>query len=702
LDQGHFPPDRLVDAPPLSGMRGPPKYVRCLLPIWGDRYVRQFLDVGLPTWVAEGNLPALARTLPTNFVLLTTKEDEGVIQRHPMFERLKTLCPVVIHRIDHLITNFGHSTTITLAYAEAVRSVGLQMLDTCFFFLVSDYIVADRSFSNVLKKMKGGCSGVQVGNFQVVQEDATPWLSAKRDSVSGVISFSSRELMGWGLSHLHPATVANIVNDPSDHNDHTNRLFWRVDDLTLIGRFYLMHMICVRPERIDFVVGSSCDYSFIPEMCPSDNVAIIDDSDEYLVVEMQPRAHEAAMLRAGPQTIARVARTLSKWTTARHRKNAETTVVFHAGEIQSNLQDAEEEASRFIASVRDRLGPPNPFRNHPYWMGAIASFKEAMGLGLTRREMRRVLGLEHPDFNRGRFGAWLSAALYFGFFGKRLKLRSWHPRWPDHELVLKSLSPTLQNGDKKHLFVSDRPSVFTTCVPDGGGRNFRIQRNTFVRQPPNAFETLCGTFDACLVEIEEKDMLNSAELIDRIASLMKNDATIFVSVYNQRKNIDPDGFTRLIELESVKLLRHCVKHGHYYFVQSSKLRWISYHMARQLGRFARRRPIVGMPALAIAGLPLALCILVGNRLSRAVEDRPPNGVASSFLMIMNVEPNASPDACAHSSDRLVQDSRRLRDRLGDDKTSASNPGAWFTPDLASIVGETRSPADAAMSPKALS
>jgi hypothetical protein len=702
LDQGHFPPDRLVDAPPLSGMRGPPKYVRCLLPIWGDRYVRQFLDVGLPTWVAEGNLPALARTLPTNFVLLTTKEDEGVIQRHPMFERLKTLCPVVIHRIDHLITNFGHSTTITLAYAEAVRSVGLQMLDTCFFFLVSDYIVADRSFSNVLKKMKGGCSGVQVGNFQVVQEDATPWLSAKRDSVSGVISFSSRELMGWGLSHLHPATVANIVNDPSDHNDHTNRLFWRVDDLTLIGRFYLMHMICVRPERIDFVVGSSCDYSFIPEMCPSDNVAIIDDSDEYLVVEMQPRAHEAAMLRAGPQTIARLARTLSKWTTARHRKNAETTVVFHAGELPSNLRGAEENAGRFIASIRRRLRRPSPFRDHPYWLGAIASFKEAKGLRLTRREMRYVIGLEHPNFTRGHIRAWLSAAVHFGFLGSGLKLRPWHPRGPDHELVLESISPSLQNKGEKRLFVSDRPTVFTTSMPDGGQRNFRAQRNIFMRQSPDAFGSAHGTFDACLIEMEESDMQSGGELIDRIAPLMKDGATVMVSVYNRRKKSNVMDFAKMMGAESARLLRPAVTSSKFCFVRSPMLRWLSFDVATRMARAARRRPIVGLPLLALAGLPLALCILVSNRFASVINGKAPGAVVSSFFMVMHIGSNANPEICAHSPGCSDQESRRLRDRLGDDKTSASNPGAWFTPDLASIVGETRSPADAAMSPEALS
>jgi len=41
------------------------KKIRCLVPIWGYAYVRKFLEVGLPTWLAGGNLPAISRMVPT-------------------------------------------------------------------------------------------------------------------------------------------------------------------------------------------------------------------------------------------------------------------------------------------------------------------------------------------------------------------------------------------------------------------------------------------------------------------------------------------------------------------------------------------------------------------------------------------------------------------------------------------------------------
>jgi hypothetical protein len=432
-------------------------------------------------------------------------------------------------------------------------------------------------------------------------------------------------------------------------------------------------------------------------MCPSDNVEIIDDSDEYLVIEMQPRLHEAGMLRAKPQTVAGLARTLSKWTTARHRKNAETTVVFHAGEVPRHLRGAKEEADRFVDQVRRRLEPPSPFRDHPYWRGAIAAFKEATGLRLTRLELRYALGLEHPDFSRARIKAWMSKTLHFSLLGNGPKLRSWHPRWPDHQLVLKEMSPALRQKDNKLIIIANVPSVFTTSIPDGGELKFRTQSNIFLKHPPEFYRALHGSFDVCLIEIDEREMDIGDLLLDRVTPLMKSGATVFVSVYNRRSLLNAKHFTRSISFRAARLLRPSVTSSQYYFIKAGMSRWFAFNMIRRVVGLARKRPIIGVPLLVASGLPLAICTLVSNRLSRVKKDRPPNGIASSFLMVMNVARNADFDAFAYSSDLVRRERDRLRDDQAGDKTMASTAGAKLAGDIGPIVGETRSSANATLS-----
>src|SRR5258707_7908815 len=152
--------DRLRENGPHD--RSAPKAICFLLPVWGDAFVDQFLDHSLPTLLAPGNIPALAQALPTRFVFLTRARDGAAIRAHPACQHLAQVSQVEFSPIDDLITPGNHSTTITLAFARAVRAAGLEMLDTCFFFLVADYIMADGSLAAVLARMQDGASAVQV------------------------------------------------------------------------------------------------------------------------------------------------------------------------------------------------------------------------------------------------------------------------------------------------------------------------------------------------------------------------------------------------------------------------------------------------------------------------------------------------------------------------------------------------------------
>src|SRR5258708_7410307 len=184
-----------------DGEKPPLKSIRCLLPVWGYAYAKKFLEVALPTWLADGNLPAISRMVPTEFVLLTSREDEIYIRAHPSFKRLSAICETTVHCVDHLITGNNYSTTITLAYTEAIRATGDDMLDTCFLLLVSDYIVADGSFRTVVERIQAGRSGILVGNFQVVEEEALPWLTDILQANPSGLKLAPRELMKCALSH---------------------------------------------------------------------------------------------------------------------------------------------------------------------------------------------------------------------------------------------------------------------------------------------------------------------------------------------------------------------------------------------------------------------------------------------------------------------------------------------------------------------
>jgi 2-polyprenyl-3-methyl-5-hydroxy-6-metoxy-1,4-benzoquinol methylase len=643
------------------GTRSPLKAVQCLLPVWGYEYVRQFFDLGLPTWLAPGNIPALVADLPTEFVILTSREDEIYIRSHTAFRRLCDVCPTSLHFVDHLITGNNYSTTITMAYLEAVRATGAAMTDTCFIFLVSDYIVADGSFATLLRRMKAGISGIQVGNFQVVREDALPWVVEQLASSPDRLALSPRELMRWALSHLHPATVANTINFPYSHNDHTNRLFWRADSRTLLGRFFLMHMIAIRPERQEFVIGSSCDYSFIPEMCPSDNVEIIGDSDDYLVIEMQPRHHESWMVKTGPQSVAGLALSLSEWTTARHRKNADTTILFHADEVPPTIDADLAELDSFVRRVKQEMtAPPRPHRSHPYWAGAIAAFNEASGAKLNDNDWRLSLGLPNPDLQRSSLARWFFSWFPGLVFGPPPTVRPVHPRWPDHNLVFERIKSLELQPTSRLLLISDIPTVFTAGLGDGGERVVRLRTSHLLRQSAEVFDPLVGRFDCCLIEINETDMPNIVDLIDRLAVLIKSDARLLVSMTCRSPQTMTTGFRSMVSARASNFVRPYSRAVTFTFVTANTLRTETLKLMIRSFLLVRSRPIAGLLVLGLLGPFLLLGILLGNRMAKAVSTLPRSGGVSSVLVDMMVDQSFAQEAYRYSATRVLRDRQRQR------------------------------------------
>jgi hypothetical protein len=603
--------------------RPPPKEVQVLLPVWGNRFVRQFLDFMLPTLLAPGNLPAVANLAPSRLILMTGRGDLATIRTHPGWRRLTRICDAEVRSIDDLITPTNHTATVTLAFARAVRQVGHAMPETCFLFLVSDYLIADGSLRTVVERVLSGASGVFAGNFQILAEEAIPLLRDRIDPGSPSISLPPRELMSWALAHLHPSTTANIVNLSFSHSAHTNRLFWRVDANTLLGKFYLMHPIAIRPEVSDFVVGSSFDYSFIPEMVPSNNVVTLTDSDHYLVIEMQLRNYEHVNLRRGPLDAKMLADSLSEWATARHRQNINDTIIFHAGDLPAETAEAIARADAFVAEVRRQLSPdPQPHRDHPYWIGSMAIHR-----GATKRPMNKV----HWKFlldaaNRDPFTA-LSQNLRNIIFGRPPDVTRFHPRWPDYRLPIEYLKKTVPpNG--RVLLITDQPKGASQWVARLVCDAFTADMEGLVELRREEYISLVGSFDLCWLILREdqldwSDRLVERKLLERIGPLLKPGGSLMLVLLKSHRSSEEDYYVgRFANFEG------WVTQVHY--VSSSRARWA-------LNKFMRGGPPqpFDLPSSAERGVVSFVGGYLFNLFDQgAVFTSPPEGLCSSVFIVM--------------------------------------------------------------------
>jgi hypothetical protein len=619
----------LMTTPAAAHRRPLPSAVKVLLPVWGRRFVEQFLEFCLPTLMAPGNIPALARMLPCEMVVLTSVADESTFRKHPLWQQLGRICRATVKHIDDLITDGNHSTTITLAYAQMVREAGDEMLDTCFIFLVSDYVVADGSLRTVLARLMDGASGVLAGNFQVIAEDAVDSLRLGLGQTPKALAIPPRKLLKWAFSHLHPATVANIVNYRLGHNAHTNRLFWRVDENTLIGRFYLMHMIGIRPEVTDFVVGSSCDYSFIPEMCPSGNVVALTDSDDYLVIEMQPHAHEARHLRWGPIRPKFLAQTLSEWATENHRQNIQHTIIYHAMDLPDSIAGTIAEADTFLAKVSSNVTSlPQPHRGHHYWVGAIAAHRAATGQKLSPEEWEFVLGGATDERGALARYLWKSRRSVYGYVPT---VRPWHPYWPDFRVPLAALKDVIR-AEGELLIVSESAGVYTHWLWRIGkpGRSLEVAR--LLGMSEAELKDSVGRYTACLLVTTEGYIESADKISRRVSLLLQPAASLFVLIINDRQS-DAREFGGRFAHSSSRFINLSKWVAEVHYVRSDAFRWAIRRRLALLGRRATGLRPLQVPYFVVAGAILsALNGLLNVILWRATDYPPRRGFCSSVFL----------------------------------------------------------------------
>jgi hypothetical protein len=616
----------MAKSPDKPTAKSPPSACAILMPIWGTAFIRQFLDVCLPTLLAPGNIPAVAQTLPTRFVLLTRSSDLPVVTGHPAWRDLATICDTDIRAIDDLIADGNHHATVTLAYARALRGPGEALRDTVFLFLVGDYLMADGSLRTVLKRIQAGASGVLAGSLPIAADTVAPLLGDRPRPSACELALSPRLLAGWALAQLKSSGAASGAGAFPLHDADDTRFFWPVDERTLIGRFYLLHMIGIHPEVTDFVVGAPCDYAFIPEMCPSGRVEVLTDSDDYLAVEMQPRGRAAGSLRPGPLQPAKLARSLSQWTTARHRRNAETTVVFHAGDRPAGIAEADAAASAFVADVATRLATtPLPHRGHPFWIGMMALQRARLDPAGLDDESDRLLGAASMGGMTG-----LSWLLRLRLLGHPPNVTAWHPRWPD----FRSLHATLRKrvgGTDRLLVVSTAPRAFAQCLGSLCSVIDSIATETIADTADKKSER-GGAFDACAYILDGERPPDDEAVFNHIDRMLKPGGVLVV-LLTADLDRQHQGDLRDSAALTGRLLQRGIRLDDARYVPAGSVRVALARAMAATIRAGRASPRAALPLLLATAASIAGAILIGNLLIWRRRPRlSPRGHCSSVLL----------------------------------------------------------------------
>jgi hypothetical protein len=484
-----------------------------LLPLWGHAHVRQFFELTLPTWLAPRNLPAVAGRVASEFVFLTSMQDRDLIRRQPELARLEAHMPVGFFLIDDLMVPRNHSTVLTFAWARAIKHFAQQAPDAFFMMVVGDILFPDGTLLSMVRAVEEGHRAVMMGGLHVVHEEVADALKARIVESGGVLALEPRALVRWALERSHPSMAALFVDQGVSHSRHPNHLYWRVDDDTVVAHYFNIFMFCVRPEHWDIEIDAPLDFAFLPQMCPSGPIKVLDDSDDGFFVECARRSHETVFLAPGPYRFDEIVTSLARWMIAEQRKLAGTRLVFHAAAAPDRSHPVCRAADAFAARLIEALpAQPQPHRHHPYWAEQLSAF--ALERGRAGAVVADAPALTWRSRLRG---------LFWSIVGRAPEVRPWHPFWHDHKVALDRIRAEWLGRRKSVLVVYDQAQPLTQWLaarcPDAELR--RLDR----------FDGgASGTHDGALIALGPSHIPDLARVLDGLAARLPSGAVVLIQI----------------------------------------------------------------------------------------------------------------------------------------------------------------------------
>jgi hypothetical protein len=372
--------------------------LRVLIPLWGTAYFDKWFELPAASLRAPGNLYFLNKEADVELVFLTRAGDVSILESHPVFRILAREIKLKIITIDEFFPTTGttpYGVPLSLAYAKGVQDLGDDGISTYVILLNADFVISQGSLARIFAKIKEGYHIITAPSIRVVDHIVRPILQEQLRRQGVDRCFDPRDMMSLVQRHFHQTVLTRIINQLQIvETSYYHLVYWRIDANCLAARYFLLMPLCFQVRRQIETVVCPVDYGFIEEICPGGTYAVLGDSDELLMIELQHRDSEAHFLEHSRShdsadsvdeivqcRVQKIIENAGQWSTREHRRSFSHTLLFHSKDLPSDLEDHLSEFDRHMSRVAAGLPPPVPLSRHFHWLGALHEYRIAMSDG---------------------------------------------------------------------------------------------------------------------------------------------------------------------------------------------------------------------------------------------------------------------------------------------------------------------------------
>ena len=272
-----------------------------MVPFWGERYRRYFVDRLLPSLLAPKNLPLLRADQGNRFLMATTPEDWSAIIDLPIVKQLREYATPTLIEIPRPGGETAPGSTNAILHQDVAlrRLVEAAFADRAHGSIHwPDCIVSDGMVASLLKHVREGRRLVLCPALRQVEETVISELmdrgylpSEAPPSKTGTpITVPPRALADIMVRHLHP-DVGALQEGAAGQPLLPPFRYWRLHDgagiilHTFHGSPLLMDYGALEHHDVDCLDGKSFEDVYVARnFGDKGGLYVIEDSDEFCIV----------------------------------------------------------------------------------------------------------------------------------------------------------------------------------------------------------------------------------------------------------------------------------------------------------------------------------------------------------------------------------------------------------------------------------
>ena len=335
--------------------------------VWGDAYTDLFLEVTLPTILAECNLPRFAEAHAGNrlYNICTTHQDAMRIKQSRHYAHLRDILDITFVYDDTLTnppeTRVESSTEkkYNLFVRLLEKTISTTADQNAFLIGINPDVYSNHFFPRLLEHAKEGKKLVYSGYFRVQTESFVPAFLERLSTELPRNGISSRQMIALGMSHLHNQSERWFWDNPGFRSDWPAHTYQRVGDEGFILNGFHLGAVMLKPPKGVPVYPRTADgsrhrtdelsidgNSYLTRAFPDENeIHFATDSDELCYLDMLSKdTYNASSLSDGQPDLAGVAYWMSEWTNPSQRHCFRKSILFHKENLNSKWRQKQTEA----------------------------------------------------------------------------------------------------------------------------------------------------------------------------------------------------------------------------------------------------------------------------------------------------------------------------------------------------------------------